>query len=162
MSTYGYRHALTLTPTYVDLLCCLNKICISACVWSALSFSSSLNLFFSLTRPSLQTQVTLLHQMAFCLAELHLWSTKSSLKVKGSTYHHVQSPTLSIILSLALSVIAHFVFTPSPHLTCIYINNLTVSQHQFSICFHFLFALFRFSCYQCLFIALYMTFFILL
>lgn len=30
--------------------------------------------------------------MAFCLAELHLWSTKNSLRVKGSTYQHVQSP----------------------------------------------------------------------
>ncbi|XP_068597747.1 WD repeat-containing and planar cell polarity effector protein fritz homolog [Brachionichthys hirsutus] len=31
-----------------------------------------------------KTRVTLLHQMAFCLAELHLWSTKSSLQVKDT------------------------------------------------------------------------------
>lgn len=37
--------------------------------------------------------------MAFCMAELHLWSTKNSLKVKGRTYHHVQSPTLNNSLS---------------------------------------------------------------
>ncbi|TMS04944.1 WD repeat-containing and planar cell polarity effector protein fritz-like protein, partial [Larimichthys crocea] len=30
------------------------------------------------------TRVTLLRQMAFCLAELHLWSTKSSLQVKDT------------------------------------------------------------------------------
>lgn len=78
----------------------------------------------SCSRPSPQTRVTLLRQMAFCLAELHLWSTKSSLQVKGSSYHHVQSPSLSMALRLshfvslclapALLVVAHFVFTPSP------------------------------------------------
>lgn len=122
-----------------------------------------LSFVLSLTCASLQTWVTLLRQMAFCLAELHLWSTKSSLQVKGSTYHHVQSPSLSVILSLALSVITHFVFTPFPHLTYIYFSNLTLSQHQFSIClFSLSLCLFRFSCYQCLFIALYyVTFFIL-
>ncbi|XP_068182775.1 WD repeat-containing and planar cell polarity effector protein fritz homolog isoform X2 [Antennarius striatus] len=31
-----------------------------------------------------KTRVTLLHQMAFCLAELHLWSTRSSLQVKDT------------------------------------------------------------------------------
>lgn len=94
----------------------------------------------SLTGPSPQTRVTLLRQMAFCLAELHLWSTKSSLQVKGSTYHHVQSASLSLSqlfslsLSVACSVIAHFVFTPCPHLTCADCNGLALSQ-----CFHFLF-----------------------
>ncbi|MEQ2184496.1 hypothetical protein GOODEAATRI_008511, partial [Goodea atripinnis] len=32
------------------------------------------------------TRVTLLLQMAFCLAELHLWSTKNSLQVKARGY----------------------------------------------------------------------------
>lgn len=41
---------------------------------------------------------------------------------------------LSLRLALALSVITHFVFTPSPQLTYIYFNNLTLSQHQFSLC----------------------------
>ena len=40
----------------------------------------------------------------------------------------------SLRLALALSVITHFVFTPSPHLTYIYSINLTLSQHQFSLC----------------------------
>lgn len=55
--------------------------------------------FCHLLAPSLQTRVTLLQLMAFCLAELHLWSTKSSLQVKGTTYHHVRSPSLSQIVS---------------------------------------------------------------
>lgn len=115
----------------------------SVVVFGLLCLSLLLSFVLSLPCPSLQSRVTLLRQMAFCLAELHLWSTKSSLQVKGSTYHHVQSPTLSlsrsfsIILSLALSVITHFVFTPCPHFTYIYSQStpiLTMSVVTFSSC----------------------------
>lgn len=96
----------------------------------------------------LQTQVSLHRVMAFCLAELHLWSTKSSLRVKGSTYQHVQSPgdvppTTTTTSSVSLSVIAHFVFAPPRHLACIHINNLPLSQHSlFSLSLHFFSSLF--------------------
>ena len=82
----------------------------------------SLHLSF-LSCPSLQTRVTLLRQMAFCLAELHLWSTKSSLQVKGTTYHHVQSSTL-----LIKSLLVFFLFLLS----------LSCSGYfcQRSLCFH--------------------------
>lgn len=138
----AYTHALFDPSTYLcqSIMSSRQDMHLWLCLVCPVSFSS----FHSLSCPSLQTRVTLLHQMAFCLAELHLWSTKSSLQVKGSTYHHVQSPSLSlslsIILSLALSVITHFVFTPSFHLTCIFFNNLTLSQHQFILSFHFLFS----------------------
>lgn len=84
-----------------------------------------LSFILSLTCPSPQTWVTHLHQMAFCLAELHLWSTKGSLQVKGTTYQHVQSPSplldsllssFSLCLVLALSVITHFVDATSKYL----------------------------------------------
>lgn len=105
-----------------------------------------LSFVLSVPRPSLQTRVTLLLQMAFCLAELHLWSTKSSLQVKGSTYHHVQSTSLpfsllfflSLSLRLALALCHHslcfhtfFFFYPPRYID---FNNLTLSQHQFSPC----------------------------
>lgn len=54
-------------------------------------FPSSLNLFFPFPVPLCRLGLHCSDQMAFCLAELHLWSTQSSLKVKGNTYHHVQS-----------------------------------------------------------------------
>lgn len=79
-------------------------------------FLSVFHLLFFPSRPSLQTRVTLLHQMAFCLAELHLWSTKSSLQVKGTTYHPVQSPSLLYI---------HSPFSFSSHSFC-----------HHSLCFH--------------------------
>ena len=126
------------------------------CPFLRLSFVSSL------TCPSSQTRVTLLRQMAFCLAELHLWSTKSSLQVKGSTYRHVQSPSLSLSLSLwfstfpsrsvllRLSVIAHFVFTPSLHLGISALTIwLSVNTNSRLVCFHFLFAQVKFSCFRC-------------
>ena len=142
VSMCAYTHALFDPSTYLcqSIMSSRQDMHLWLCLVCPVSFSS----FHSRSCPSLQTRVTLLHQMAFCLAELHLWSTKSSLQVKGSTYHHVQSPSLSlslsIILSLALSVITHFVFTPSPHLTCIFFNNLTLSQHQFILSSHFLFS----------------------
>lgn len=143
---------LTLTPTYVYLLCVCGR------VWPVVPFPSSLNLFFLFSVPLCRLRLHCSDQMAFCLAELHLWSTQSSLKVKGNTYHHVQSPTLSIILSLALSVITHFVSTPSSHLSYIYINNQTLSQHQLLVCSHFLFALWRLSYHQFMFVALHRMF----
>lgn len=92
-----------------------------------------LSFVLSVPRPSLQTRVTLLLQMAFCLAELHLWSTKSSLQVKGSTYQHVQSTSLpfsllfflSLSLRLALALCHHSLcfHTFFPHLA---ISTLTI------------------------------------
>ena len=95
-------------------------------------------------------------QMAFCLAELHLWSTKSSLQVKGSTYRHVQSPALSIILSMSLfsrsshsvvlrlflsslTLFSHLVPTSPVSALTIW---LSVNTNSHSVCFHFLFALY--------------------
>lgn len=110
----------------------------------SLSFVLSL-----LSRPSLQTRVTLLRQMAFCLAELHLWSTKSSLQVKGSTYHHVQSllffffycslnNSLSLWLLLSsLTLFSHLLPTlPISTLTiwlCQHNSSLTPSLFTFSL-----------------------------
>lgn len=155
MPTRFFR--LTPKSFYVNLLCRLVKdmhlwLClVSCCLFLLLSLS------LSLTCPR-QTRVTLVRQMAFCLAELHLWSTKSSLQVKGITYqfnlplsNSLPFSFLSLTRRLALSpsVITHFVFMPSLHLTCIYFNNQTSSQHQLSACFHFLFGHFKSSCNQC-------------
>lgn len=151
---------LTLTPMYVNLLRCFEKICVCDCVWSALSFTSSLNLFFLLLVPlcRLELHSSIRWRSAWLSCTCGPPRTHSKSKVELITMFNLP---LSIIFSLVLSVITHFVFTPSLPLTYIYFHNLTLSQHQFSICFHFLFALFRFSCYECLFIALYMTYFIL-
>lgn len=88
------------------------------CLFLRLSF------VLSLACPSVQTRVTLLRQMAFCLAELHLWSTKSSLQVKGSTYHRVQSPSLSIILSLS-----PFSFSSHSVLLWLFLSSHTLFSH---------------------------------
>lgn len=45
---------------------------------------------------------------------------------------------LFLSVCLAAPVITHFVFTPSPHFTCICFNNLALSQRRCSLCFHFL------------------------
>lgn len=83
-----------------------------------------LSFILSLTRPSPQTCVTHLCQMAFCLAELHLWSTKGSLQVKGTTYQHVQSPSpLSWFPSLPLSPSALF---------WLFLSSLTLLMHLLS------------------------------
>lgn len=117
---------LTLRPIYVNLLCCLVKICICGCVWSAPSLSPSYICSFSHLSLSLQTRVTLPRQMAFCLAELHLWSTKSSLQVRGSTYHHVQSPSLSLNNSLPVSFLS---FTSHSVLLWLFLSSLTLFSH---------------------------------
>lgn len=83
-----------------------------------------LSFLLSLTCPSPQTWVTHLHQMAFCLAELHLWSTKGSLQVKGTTYQHVQSPS-------PLSWIPSFPLSPSA-LFWLFLSSLTLLMHFLS------------------------------
>lgn len=148
---------LTLT---INLWCCPEMTCVCDCVGSALSFTPSPNLFFLVLVPvcRLGLHSSIRWRSAWLSCTCGPPRTHSKSKVELITMFNLP---LSIILSLARSVITHFVFTPSLPLTYIYFHNLTLSQHQFSV---FTFPLLSSDCYtmnECLFIASYMTFFIL-
>ena len=131
---------LTLQPIYVNLLCRLVKICICGCVWSALSLSPPfICSLVPLCRLGLHSSIRWRSAWLSCTCGPPRAHSKSKVALI-TMFNLPRSLSLSIILSLALSVITHFVFTPSFHLTCIFFNNLTLSQHQFILSFHFLFS----------------------
>lgn len=128
---------LTLRPIYVNLLCCLVKICICGCVWLFLLLSSVLFLTVPPCRLGLHSSIRWRFAWLSCTCGPPRAHSKSKVALI-SMFNLSPSSSLCVFLSslrlaLALSVITHFVFTPSPHLTYIYSINLTLSQHQFSL-----------------------------